>query len=103
MCFCSGKEAVFIVVVGRGYLYVFVRVVGFCLAVLEVQIGINVYEIVFNYVHSGKSGLSPPLFYGWPEEGRCRGQGRPRYFPAVVTVHKPCCPLLEYGPPFRDR
>ena len=33
LCDCSGKEAVFVVVVGGGYLSVFVWVVGSCLAV----------------------------------------------------------------------
>ena len=40
----SGKEAVFVVVVGGGYLSVFVRVVESCLAVsgLEVLVGVDV-------------------------------------------------------------
>ena len=42
--YCSGKEAVFIIVVGGGYLSVFVWVVGSCLAVsgYEVLVGIDV-------------------------------------------------------------
>ena len=42
--YCSGKEAVFVVVVGGGYLSVFVWVVGSCLAVSghEVLVGIDV-------------------------------------------------------------
>ena len=42
--YCSGKEAVFVVVVGGGYLSVFVWVVGFFLAVsgYEVLVGIDV-------------------------------------------------------------
>ena len=42
--YCSGKEAVFAVVVGGGYLSVFVWVVGSCLAVSghEVLVGIDV-------------------------------------------------------------
>ena len=41
---CSGKEAVFVVVMGGGYLCVFVCVVGSCLAVsgFEVLVGIDV-------------------------------------------------------------
>ena len=72
--FCSGKEAVFVVVAGGGYLSVFVWVVGsyFTLCGLEVLVGIDVYEIVCYFVLSGKSG----------EEGRC--QGGSRYFPAVI-------------------
>ena len=35
LCYCSGKEAVFVVVVGSGYLSVFMWVVGPCLAVSE--------------------------------------------------------------------
>ena len=62
--YCSGKEAVFVVVVGGGYLSVFVWVVGSCLAVSghEVLVGIGVYEIVCYFIHGAKSGLSPPLF-----------------------------------------
>ena len=43
-CYCSGKEAIFVVVVGGGYLSVFVWVVGSCLALsgLKALIGINV-------------------------------------------------------------
>ena len=42
--YCSGKEAVFIIVVGGGYLYVFVWVVGSCLTVsgYELLVGIDV-------------------------------------------------------------
>ena len=42
--YCSGKEAVFVVVVGGGYLSVFVLVVGSCLDVSghEVLFGIDV-------------------------------------------------------------
>ena len=42
--YCSGREAVFVVVVGGGYLSVFVWVVGSCLAVSghEVLVGIDV-------------------------------------------------------------
>ena len=42
--YCSGKEAVFVVVLGSGYLSVFVWVVGSCLAVSghEVLDGIDV-------------------------------------------------------------
>ena len=42
--YCSGIEAVFVVVVGGGYLSVFVWVVGSCLAVSEheVLVGIDV-------------------------------------------------------------
>ena len=41
--YCSGKEAVFVVVVGGGYLSAFVWVVGSCLAVsgLGVLVGID--------------------------------------------------------------
>ena len=44
LCYCSGKEAVFVVVVGGGYLSVFVWVVGSCLVVsaLGVLVGINI-------------------------------------------------------------
>ena len=95
--YCSGKETVFyfVVVVGRGYLSVFVWVVGSCVAVsgLEVLVGVDVEEIVCNFVHGGNSGLSPPLFYGWPAEDR--GQGRSRCFPAVIMDHKPCCLVLD--------
>ena len=43
LCYCLRKEAVFVVVVGGGYLSVFVWVVGSCLAVsgLEVLVGID--------------------------------------------------------------
>ena len=62
--YCSGKEAIFIIVVGGGYLSVFVWVVGSCLAVsgYEVLVGIDVYEIVGYFIHSAKSGISHPLF-----------------------------------------
>jgi hypothetical protein len=42
--YCSGKEAVFVVVVGGGYLFVLMWVVGSCLAVSghEVSVGIDV-------------------------------------------------------------
>ena len=42
--YCSGKQAVFVVVVGGGYLSVFVWVVGSCLAVSGhvVLVGIDV-------------------------------------------------------------
>ena len=41
--YCSGEKAVFIIVVGGGYLSVFVWVVGSCLAVsgYEVLVGID--------------------------------------------------------------
>ena len=44
LCYCSGKQAVFVVVVGGEYLSIFVCVVGSCLAVsgLGVLIGIDV-------------------------------------------------------------
>ena len=44
LCYCSGKEAVFVVVVGGGYVSVFEWVVGSCLAVSgrEVLVGIDV-------------------------------------------------------------
>ena len=59
-----GKKTVFIIVVGGGYLSVFVWVVGSCMAVsgYEVLVGIDVYKIVGYFVHDTKSGLSPPLF-----------------------------------------
>ena len=62
--YCSGGKTVFIIVVGGGYLSVFVWVVGSCLAVsgYEVLVGIDVYKIVGYFVHGTKSGLSPPLF-----------------------------------------
>ena len=62
--YCSGEKTVFIIVVGGGYLSVFVWVVGSCLAVsgYEVLVGIDVYKIVGYFVHGTKSGLSPPLF-----------------------------------------
>ena len=43
-CYCSGIDAVFVVVVGGGYLSVFLWVVGSCMAVsgLEVLVGIDV-------------------------------------------------------------
>ena len=42
--YCSGKEAIFIIVVGGGYVSVFVWVVGSCLAVpgYEVLVGIDI-------------------------------------------------------------
>ena len=66
-----GTEAVVVVVVGGGYLYVFVWVVGYCLAVsgLEVLVEIDVLEIVCNFVHRGKSGLCLLLANSRTEEG----------------------------------
>ena len=54
LCYCLGKEAVLVVVMGGGYLSVFVWVVESCLAVsgLEVLVEINVSETVCNFVHS---------------------------------------------------
>ena len=88
--YCSGKKTVFIIVVGGGYLSVFVWVVGSCLAVsgYEVLIGIDVYKIVGYFVQCAKSGLSPPLVQGWPGEGR--GQGASRCLPAVIVGHESC-------------
>ena len=86
--YCSGGKTVFIIVVGGGYLSVFVWVVGSCLAVTgyEVLVGIDVYKIVGYFVHGTKSGLSPPLFYSWPGEGR--GQGGAGRLPAVIMGHE---------------
>ena len=62
--YCSGKEAVFVVVVGSGYLSVFVWVVGSCLAMSghQVLVGIDVYrEIVCYFIHGGISLASALL------------------------------------------
>ena len=63
LCYCSGIKYVFVVVVEGGYLFIFMWVAGSCMAVsgLEVLVGIGVYEIVCYFVHSGRSGHSPPL------------------------------------------
>ena len=51
LCYCSEKEAVFVVVLGGGHLSAFVWVIGLCLAVsgLEVLTGIDIWEIVILY------------------------------------------------------
>ena len=98
------KKAVFVVVVGGGYLSVFVWVVGCYLAVsgLEVLVGIDVLEIICN------------VAFSWPTLEQRRAEARlstmykltnhlqdidpnqilkPGYFPVVVIDHKPCCPV----------
>ena len=65
-------------------MYVFVWVVGSCLAVsgLEVLIRIYVYETIILYI---VESLASVLCC------RVGQEGRPRYFPIIIMDHKPCC------------
>ena len=48
--YCSGKKAVFIIVVGGGYLSAFVWVVGSCLAVSGYQVLMSIRLLVILYM-----------------------------------------------------
>ena len=61
LCYCSRKEAVFVVVMGGGYLSVFIWVIGICLAVsgLEVLIGhviLFILESLASAIHCSRVG-----------------------------------------------
>ena len=116
-CTLEGVETVFVVVVGGGYLSVFVWVIGPCLAVSTMYFihgGACILYMVDHvfytwwsmyFIHGGPCILYmvDHVFYTWwkvwPQPssvlGLARGQGGSRCFPAVIMdQYESCCAVL---------